>query len=148
MSEVIKVPEVLFTIYHPPYSICDHFFGIPMRPKPIDDNTYVYNVYIQNNIIHTYMSCKITVFLKNLTEYKIYSDDYSKDRPLLHVSIYDDIIQITLTTWYNTVYTKKGEMDHILRILQDAYNEYISSNANEKLNPHQLLPILPHHLLH
>jgi hypothetical protein len=125
--------SVLFSIYHP-YSnhsfksICGLLcFDIPLYPKEPIDNKDTYNVYIQNNVIYTHVPNKITGFFKNQIEYKIYSDDYSKHTPILHVSIYDDNIQIKLTKTYEFSYTKNDKMDYILRILQDSYNEYISS---------------------
>jgi hypothetical protein len=124
----------LFSIYHP-YSFsgwtsfnswCSIFellFQIQMYPtKPIN-NEYVYNVFIKNNTLHSFRSSKIDKFIKNDTNYLLFSNEYDAYRPLLTVTLYEDTIWIQLTTRYSA-YLSGLEMNECLTHLQQSYAEY------------------------
>lgn len=105
--------------------MCELRLGIPMYPTYPIGNEHLHDIYIINDMIHTHISQKITRFIRNQCEYKIFSDAYVESRsPLLHVTIHEDEINIKLSTLYNVNITKKDKIEYILSKLEHAYNNY------------------------
>ena len=117
----------LFEIYHPYssnwwYTMTEFILNIQMYPEEPTEH-HIYDVIIQNDIIYTHRVNKINKFIKNSTQYIIYSNDYSKYKPLLTATIYEDELFIKLTEIYCITFTG-NEMDICLKKLQTSYDEY------------------------
>lgn len=139
--------STLFTIYHPYSSswfktTCELGFGIKMYPEYPTSNEHIYSIYMINDMIHTHFSQKISKFIRNQFEYKIYSYTYDEHTgghyPLLHVSIYEDLINIKLSKLYNFNITNKDKIDYILSELDVAYNNYKRYIADNNRNADQM----------
>jgi hypothetical protein len=94
----------------------------------------VYSIYIENDIIHSYKSDRIVLFLKNTNSYTIHTSEYRSclhsGIPDLNVVIYDSQVVITYFLGYSSyVFSLTGQKKQtFLRNIENCYKKFHELN--------------------